>query len=124
NRIRNHFGVSHPAQVAAMAALADEDHLNWAISAIHRSNARIAEIAAASGLSSLPTATNFVAVDCGRDGAYARRVLEELGKRGIFIRKPAAPILDRCIRISAGPDEAMDLLAEHLPASLRAAYEG
>ena len=123
NRIRNHFGVNRLAQVAAMAALEDQAYLQQAVVAIHRANARIAAIAAESGLASVPTATNFVAVDCGQDGAYARRVLEELGKRGIFVRKPAAPVLDRCIRISAGPDDALDLLAEHLPASLKAAYE-
>ena len=30
------------------------------------------------GSAALPSATNFVAIDCGRDGAFARRVLEAL----------------------------------------------
>ena len=120
-RVRNHFGVNRQAQVAALAALGDTAHLDWAVGAIARACARIAAIAREAGLAPLPTATNFVAVDCGGDGAHALRVLEALARHGVFVRKPMAPGLDRCIRVSAGPDAELDILAAALPLALREA---
>ena len=122
-RVRNHFGVNRQAQVAALAALGDQEHLQWAIGAIRAACARIDTIARGNDLLALPSATNFVTVDCGGDGAYANRVLTELGRRGVFIRKPMAPLLDRHIRISAGPGTELDILAEVLPQALRAAHD-
>ncbi|MBJ3783838.1 pyridoxal phosphate-dependent aminotransferase [Devosia sediminis] len=118
NRIRNHFGVNKAVQVAALAALADEAYLHWAVDAIAAARTRIARIAEDNGLTALPSATNFVAVDCRRDGAYALAVLKALAAEGVFVRKPAAPGLDQHIRISAGPDAALDVLAAALPVAL------
>ncbi len=80
---------------------------------------RLHAISAGNGPASIPSATNFVTIDCGRDGPYAVRVLKALAARGVFIRKPSAPILDRCIRISTGPEEQMDIVAEELRQALR-----
>jgi histidinol-phosphate aminotransferase len=121
DRIRNHFGVTRMAQAAALAALGDDDHLASVQAQVARSRARIGEIAADNGLSCLPSATNFVAVDCDRDGDFARRVLAELLARDIFVRMPGIAPLDRCIRISAGRNREMDLLAAALPPALAAA---
>ena len=84
----------------------------------------IAAIAQANGLSALPSATNFVTIDCGKDGAFARRVLTQLIARDIFIRMPGVAPLDRCVRVSAGTDADLDAFAEALPAALRAAADG
>jgi histidinol-phosphate aminotransferase len=81
----------------------------------------LAGIAAANGLRALPSATNFVTIDCGRDGDYARAVLRETVARGVFIRMPGVAPLDRCIRISLGDDAALAILEEVLPQALRAA---
>ena len=40
------------------------------------------------GLRPLPSAANFVAIDCGGDGALARAVLAGLAARGVFARMP------------------------------------
>lgn len=120
-RIRNHFGVNRQAQVAALAALADQPYLHHAVAAIARARDRIADIARANGLQALPSATNFVTVDCGRDGDYANRVLGELAQRGVFIRKPMTPGLDHHIRVSVGPDAELDILAAALPEALQGA---
>ena len=114
DRVRNHFGVNRMAQVAAVAALADEDWLSHVKSEVSRSLERIAGIGRDNGLEPLPTATNFIALDCG-DAARAKAILEELAKEGVFIRMPGAAPLNRCIRISAGPDAEIDVLAETLP---------
>lgn len=121
DRVRNHFGVSRIAQEAALAALGDGAHLAHVVAQVGAARRRIGEIAAANGLAALPSATNFVAVDCGRDGAFARRLLDDLLARGVFVRMPGVAPLDRCIRISAGRAADLDLLAEALPQALAAA---
>jgi histidinol-phosphate aminotransferase len=78
----------------------------------------IGRVARASGLTPLPSATNFVAIDCGRDGAFARAVLEGLLRRGVFVRMPGVAPLDRCIRVTAAPPEAVAAFAEALPGAL------
>ncbi len=124
NRVRNHFGVNRLALAAALAALEDQDYLAKAKKQIAEARDRVAEIARENGLKPLPSATNFVAVDCGRDGVYALKILEELAKLGVFIRKPGTPGLDHHIRISVGPKAEMDLLAETLPKAISAAQRG
>jgi histidinol-phosphate aminotransferase len=118
DKIRNHFGVNRVAQAGALAALADGEWLAHVVASVNRSKARIASIAADNGLTSLPSATNFVAVDCGRDGAFAKAVLDGLIARDLFVRKPWLAPMDRCIRLSAGTDADLDLLAAALPGAL------
>ena len=118
DKIRNHFGVNRIAQAGALASLADRDWLAHVIGVVNRAKARIAEIARTNGLAPLPSATNFVTVDCGGDAAFARRVLDGLVARDVFVRKPWMPPMDRCIRISAGNDADMDRLAAAMPGAL------
>ncbi|MEM8791183.1 MAG: pyridoxal phosphate-dependent aminotransferase [Pseudomonadota bacterium] len=121
DRIRNHFGVNRVAQAGALAALADDAHLQDVRRKVVESRNRIAEIAAENGLTSIPSATNFVAVDCGRDGAYAQSVMKALMELDIFVRMPGISPLNRCIRVSCGTPEDMDLLSQALPKALSAA---
>ena len=121
DKIRNHFGMNRAAQAGALAALQDADWLAQTRAAVATSRERIGEIAAANGLSALPSATNFVAVDCGADGAFAKAVLDALVAQGVFVRMPFVAPQNRCIRISCGTPAQMDLLAEALPGALDAA---
>ena len=66
--MRNHFGMNRAAQAGALAALEDGGWLEHVKAQIATSRARIAEIARDNGLVPLPSAANFVAIDCGRDG--------------------------------------------------------
>jgi len=118
DKIRNHFGVNRIAQAAALASLRDAGHLERVCGEVRAARARIAAIAGANGLVALPSAANFVAVDCGGDGAFARRVLEGLLARDVFVRMPGVAPLDRCIRVSAGRGPDLDLLAAALPEAL------
>jgi histidinol-phosphate aminotransferase len=115
DKIRNHFGMNRIAVAAAQAALKDQDYLKTVIADIGASRDRIAAIAAANGLTALPSATNFVAIDCGRDAAHARAIVDGLLQHGVFIRMPGVEPLNRCIRISAGPESDMALLEAALP---------
>ena len=118
DKVRNHFSMNRSAQHGALAALQDEVWLGELREKITVANERIATIAAANGLATVPTSTNFVAVDCGHDGAFAKRVLEGLARRGVFVRMPGVAPLDRCIRVSAGTGPDLDILAEELPKAL------
>ncbi|MDX8538863.1 pyridoxal phosphate-dependent aminotransferase [Mesorhizobium abyssinicae] len=120
-KIRNHYGVSRMAQIAGVEALADQAFLESVVTRVAAGRRRIATIAEANGLKPLPSATNFVTIDCGSDGAFALKVLQGLLSRDVFIRKPMAPQLDRCIRVSVGLDHELDIFAEELPGALAAA---
>lgn len=119
DKVRNHFGVTRLSQVAAIAALADQDWLAGVVAKVAAGRDRLDAIARDNGLTTVPSATNFVAVDCGHDGDYALRVLKALEARGVFVRKPMAPVLDRHIRISVGRPEEMVVVAAELPGALR-----
>ena len=121
DKVRNHFGMTRMAQVAGVAALADQAYMHAVVDRIAAARTRISMMARENGLLPLPSATNFVTVDCRHDGTFAKAVLDALVADGIFVRKPMAPVLDRCIRISAGPNEELDLLAQALPRALDAA---
>jgi histidinol-phosphate aminotransferase len=121
DKIRNHFGVTRMGQAAGVAALADQDHLRSVVAKVAAAREGIAAIARANRLTPLASAANFVAVDCGRDGDYAKRVLEALGKAGVFVRMPGVAPLNRCIRITAGTGDDLGILAAELPNALRAA---
>lgn len=118
DKIRNHFGMNRAALAGALAALEDGNWLHHVQRMVDTSKAAITRIAADNGLACLPSATNFVAVDCGADGAFARRVLQELAAEGVFVRMPFVAPQDRCIRISAGTEADMAILAEALPKAL------
>ncbi|WP_112873584.1 pyridoxal phosphate-dependent aminotransferase [Paracoccus endophyticus] len=120
-RVRNHFGVNRMAQAGALAALDDPAWLARTVAQVAAARDRIAVIARDNGLDPLPSATNFVSIDCGGNGALSRRVLAGLADRGVFARMPWVAPQDRCIRISCGPDPELDALAEALPGALAAA---
>ena len=101
-----------------MAALNDQDYLAKVKTRVAAARARIAGIATDNGLRPLPSATNFVAIDCGYDQAYAQAVLNGLIERDLFLRMPFVSPQNRCIRVSAGTDHDLDLLAEALPSVL------
>lgn len=115
DKIRNHFGMPRLSQIAAVAALQDQAWINQVASEVKVSRQRIYEIAQACALKPIISASNFVSVDCGRDGAYARKIVDGLLQHGIFVRMPGVAPLNRCIRISCGTKEQLDLLAETLP---------
>ena len=120
-KIRNHFGMNRAAQAAAIAALQDQAWLLQTVANVTAARQKISQIAEENGLCALPSATNFVTIDCGRDGEYARRVLSNLVAQGVFVRMPFVSPQDRCIRISAGRERDLELFAQALPKALASA---
>ncbi|MGI3163213.1 pyridoxal phosphate-dependent aminotransferase [Pseudooceanicola sp. 200-1SW] len=118
DKVRNHFGMNRAAQAGALAALLDQDWLAHVCAQVAQARDEIARIGAAHGLRALPSATNFVTLDCGGDGDRARALVAALGEEGIFVRMPFVAPQDRCIRISCGPAEELAALEDALPRAL------
>ena len=119
NKVRNHFGMNRSAQEGALAALADQNWLRSVLAQIAASRLRIEKIARTCGLQPIKSSANFVAIDCGRDGTFARRVLDGMISEGLFVRMPFVAPQDRCIRVSCGTPADLDYLADILPRALQ-----
>ncbi|MEP1765251.1 MAG: pyridoxal phosphate-dependent aminotransferase [Sulfitobacter sp.] len=124
NKVRNHFGMNRAAQAGALAALKDQDYFEQVLGQIAEARGKIAQIARENGLTPLPSATNFVTIDCGHDVTFAKAVLDGLIARGIFVRMPFVAPQNRCIRISCGSDDMLKSLAQALPMALADAKKG
>ena len=121
DKVRNHFGMPKVSQAGALAAFEDDAWLEEVIELVTAARDRIGIIARANGLTPLPSATNFVTVDCGRDGDFAKAVMAALIERGVFVRMPFVAPGNRAIRISAGRPKDLDILEKTLPMALEAA---
>jgi histidinol-phosphate aminotransferase len=120
-KVRDHFGMSRVSQAGALAALQDQTYLQQTLANVAAARNRIHDIARTSGLMPLPSATNFVTIDCGKTGDFARAIVAEMTTLGIFIRMPFVAPQDRCIRISAGTPADLDLLETAFPTALATA---
>ncbi len=121
DRVRNHFGLGRIVQAGGLAALQDSAHLSQVLAGSIAARARIGQIAQGLGLRALPSATNFTCVDLGKNGDFTRASLAALAQEGVFVRMPAAPPHDRCLRISHGTAQDLDQLATALHKVLHSA---
>ena len=101
NKIRNHFEVNRVAQAGALASLADQDFVDSVVADVAAGRREISALAARLGLASLPSATNFVAIDLG-SSQRAKAALEQLLGQDVFLRMPGVAPQDRCIRVTVG----------------------
>jgi len=120
-KIRNHFGMNRSAQKAALEALSDVQWLSEMVKQVEKGRQRIYSIASHNNLKTIPSSTNFVAIDCGKDGSFAKNVLSELISLGIFVRMPFVSPQDRCIRVSVGKKRDLDRFEIALPLALQRA---
>ena len=113
NKLRLQFGVSRVAQEAARASMRDAAFVAGVAREVAAGRAAYHELGRSLGLPTLPSETNFVCFDLGtRERAEA--VMAALIERGVFVRKPGAPPLDRCIRLSVGTEAERRLVAAEL----------
>jgi histidinol-phosphate aminotransferase len=112
-KVRLHFGVNLVAQKGALASLQDGGHLQDVVAAVTAGRQEYAALARDVGLVPLPSATNFVTMDAGSP-QRAKAIMDALAARDVFIRKPGAPPLDRCIRVTVGTETERALFAEIL----------
>jgi histidinol-phosphate aminotransferase len=105
DKIRHHFGVNRVAQEGALASLGDSDFIAGVVRAVEAGRRDYAALAASLGLASLPSTTNFVAIDLGtaeRATMAMKRLLED---EAVFVRMPGVAPLNRCIRVTVGTPE-------------------
>src|SRR5207244_13130076 len=77
DKIRLHYGVNRIAQAGALASLADPAHIQSVVAAVAEGRREYEELARSLGLSTLPSAANFVAIDAG-EAAQARALQTSL----------------------------------------------
>lgn len=99
NRVRQPFNVNTPAQLAALAALDDVDHVRDSVAL---NGAGLAQLAAGFerlGLSYIPSVGNFITVDLGRPAGPVDR---DLLRAGCIARPIANYGLPNHLRVSVG----------------------
>ena len=116
-KIRLHYGVNRNAQIAALASLEDEAFRTHVVREVETARDAYYALARELGLGYLESYTNFVCIDLG-SADRATRVMNELLKRGVWIRKPGAAPLDRYVRVSAGTAPMREAFAAALRAVL------
>jgi len=107
NRVRGPFNVGGPAQAAAIAAIADEDHVAAAVAHNETWRATVAQRLAATGIEVIPSVANFLLLRfSGADGRTAQAADAFLRAEGLILRPTASYKLPDCLRLTIG-------LAEH-----------
>jgi histidinol-phosphate aminotransferase len=101
DKVRLHFGVNRMAQAGALASLQDTAFVQSVVQAVVEGRRVYEALAREVGLSTLPSATNFVSFDAG-DASRAQTILEMLLERGVFVRKSGIAPLNRCVRVTVG----------------------
>lgn len=119
DKVRNHYGVNIVGQRGALAALDDQAYLNEIKAKVAQARDRIHGFAKSLGLTSIPSATNFVTIDCGRDTDFAKLILSKMLERGVFLRMPGVEPQSSCIRVGVGLDKEMDIFEEEFTAILK-----
>lgn len=107
NKVRGPFNVNTLAQVAALAALEDEDFINKTYDLNVEGKNYLYEEFDKLNLDYAPSETNHIFVNVGRDG---NEVFVELQKRGVIVR----PMVETYIRVSIGTMEENRLFIEKL----------
>jgi histidinol-phosphate aminotransferase len=100
-RVRPTFNVNALGQIAALAALEDEEHVTRSRAHAVACRAFFARELQALGLQPIPSQTNFVAFEVGDDGAVASALLD----RGFTVTPLAGWGLPGYMRVSFGTDE-------------------
>jgi len=102
NRIRQPFNVNGLAQVAAEAALADQNFLCQSIETAHKGIDFLTKELSGMGLDPLPTQANFLMVNVKTD---ATELFNRLLYHGVIVRSMKSYGFDTFLRINAGTPE-------------------
>ena len=110
-KIKQPYNLNVAAQAAVLASLEDIGLLQERVRMLIAEREELMrDLAAVPFLSPLPSCANFIL--CRIDGIDAGELQEALRQRGIMVRRPEAPVLRDCLRISVGlPEHRQALLA-------------
>lgn len=104
-QVREPFNVNHLAQVAALAALRDTEHVARTLAANAAGRRHYEALCAELGLRAIPSEANFVLIDLGRDDVP---VFEALLRRGVIVRSCTSLGLPGHIRVTVGTPAECD----------------
>ena len=102
HRLRQPFNVGHLAQVAALAALADENYLRQTVEQTRRGKENLREEVKKMGCTSYPSQSNFLLIDVKMD---AKKMYKAMLDKGVVVRPMHLFGLSDCIRVTSGTDE-------------------
>jgi histidinol-phosphate aminotransferase len=102
NRAREPFNVNHMAQVAAVAALQDEEHTQASRDVNRAGYQQLTDGLAALGFSVVPTQANFLIFDTGVND---KELFQALLREGVIVRSGTALGVPGYLRISIGTSE-------------------
>jgi histidinol-phosphate aminotransferase len=101
NNVRQPFNVTSPAQVAALAALDDTEHIRNTLRVTAEGMAYLEGEFRRLGIEYVPSHANFILADVG-DG---KAIFERLLRHGVIVRPVGGYGLPRHVRISVGLEE-------------------
>lgn len=110
-RVKEPFNVNRLAQVAAIAALQDNNHLQRSIQMNEKERARLTSELEKMGLRVTPSEANFVWVHLKRE---AQPIFHTLLQRGVIIREGSAFGHPEHVRITVGTHEQNNTFLHHL----------
>jgi histidinol-phosphate aminotransferase len=102
NRIRQPFNVNSLAQVGALAALDDDNHVLECVRTIEAGRHYLYDEFKSLGVNYVPSRANFILVDVGRS---ASDIYQRLLKEGVIVR-PMTPFgMESALRVTVGTPE-------------------
>jgi histidinol-phosphate aminotransferase len=120
-RVKTAFSVSAVAESAALAALADEEHIRRTVENNRAGAAQLTAALRAMGMRVVPTSANFIFFECEDSLAVAKRIQAD----GVIVRPLAAWGIPNAIRVTIGtPEQNQRFLAALKKALVPAAVGG
>ena len=110
-RIRPPFNITTPAQMAAIAALQDQKHIEYVREKTIEGKKYLYNEFEKLGIEYIPSETNFILCKFKVD---AGKIVKELEKRGIIVRSMKSFGLTEYIRITVGTEEENRILIDSL----------
>ncbi|MEE4135000.1 MAG: histidinol-phosphate transaminase [Desulforhopalus sp.] len=111
DKLRTPFNVNRMAQVAALAALGDQHHLEKTLAHNRNERARLADELIRRGYRVAPSHANFLFFDVGMESA---KVAEQLLSRGIVVKPWGQAGFRQFIRVTVGSRRDNDLFLDAL----------
>jgi len=111
NRVRQPFNTNMLAQCAAIASLADDEHVVKSVAMNNTGKIYLQNAFTEMGLSYLPTMGNFISVNVKQDGLA---LYQKLLQQGVIIRPVANYDMPEYLRITIGSQEQNERFIETL----------
>ena len=116
NRVRGPFNVNAGAQLAAVAALEDQDFLAKSLESNNKGKHYLYKAFDEMGLDYIPTHTNFIMVNVRTD---SNQLFAELLEKGVIIRSGDIFGMDDWIRVTIGSPEENEIFIQALKEVLK-----